>query len=198
MPIDNPTKTTLTWQEIADLARSAGFPDKEIPTAVGVAIAESGGNPSAHNAVPPDDSYGLWQINMLGKLGPSRRKQFGIQSNGQLYNPQTNAKAAHMIWRQSGWKAWSTYNNGAYQKPMRDAVKVITGAVPGAMDAAIDEPDPITSLIGQLAKSQSMFGEIIESSAIRAAALIGGIAIVIVGFVLLFLKPTTKVVSKIL
>jgi len=108
----------LTDNQIGDVARRAGFPEQEIPTAIGVAKAESGGNPRAHNAKPPDNSYGLWQINMIGALGPERRKAFGIANNDALYDPATNAKAAYSVWKSSGWKAWSTYNNGSYKASM--------------------------------------------------------------------------------
>jgi hypothetical protein len=80
-----------------------------------IAMAESRGNPKAHNVVPPDNSYGLWQVNMFGKLGPARRKQFGITSNEQLYDPVINARAAAKILATEGPGAWSTYTNGDYK-----------------------------------------------------------------------------------
>jgi hypothetical protein len=83
-----------------------------------IAMAESGGNPRAHNLVPPDNSYGPWQINMYGKLGPARRKAFGISSNEQLYDPAINARAAAKILASQGPSAWSTYTSGAYKKYM--------------------------------------------------------------------------------
>jgi len=81
-----------------------------------IAMAESGGRTHAHNynLGTGDDSYGLWQINMLGSMGPARRAEFGIRTNAALYNPGTNVLAAHDIWRGSGYGAWSTYNSGAY------------------------------------------------------------------------------------
>src|SRR4051794_8716603 len=100
---------TLSADAIRQYASAAGFSGNDLDIAVAVALAESGGNPKAHNATPPDDSYGLWQINMLGKLGPDRRKRFGLTSNDQLYDPATNAKAARIIFQGSGWSAWTTY-----------------------------------------------------------------------------------------
>lgn len=97
-------------------AQSAGMANPVLMSAI--AMAESGGNPRAHNAIPPDNSYGLWQINMLGSLGPARRKQYGISSNSQLFDPATNARAAAMILKGQGLKAWSTYTSGAYKKYM--------------------------------------------------------------------------------
>jgi len=107
---------TLNASQIVQAASSAGFTVAELPIAYAIAMAESGGNASAHNSTPPDDSYGLWQINMYGNLGPARRKQFGISNNTALYDPTVNAKAAHMIYKSSGWNAWSTYKSGAYKK----------------------------------------------------------------------------------
>ena len=115
------TTGTLTDDQLASIARQAGFPENEIPTAVAVARAESSGNPRAHNTKPPDNSYGLWQVNMYGQLGPDRRKAFGITNNDALFDPAVNARAAYQIWKQQGWKGWSTFNNGSYRKFLNQA-----------------------------------------------------------------------------
>lgn len=120
----NSPATYLTDSQIAGAAKAAGFSGANLAKAVAIALAESGGNPRAHNAVPPDNSYGLWQINMLGSMGPARRKQFGLSSNDELFNPTTNAKAAYAI--ASGGKnfrPWSTYTSGAYIRYMSRANK---------------------------------------------------------------------------
>ena len=107
----------MTPSEIADIARRAGFQESSIPIAVAIALAESSGNPRAHNPRPPDDSYGLWQINMLGNLGPSRRARYRLRSNEDLYDPLTNARVAYG--ESSGgsyWRPWSTFLNGAYKR----------------------------------------------------------------------------------
>ena len=89
--------------KLTQLARQGGIPEKNIPQMVAIAMAESGGDPNAHNddASTGDDSYGLWQINMIDlpnyKLGEERRKQFGIKSNEELKKPEVNVKAAKMI-----------------------------------------------------------------------------------------------------
>ena len=102
--------------EIAGYAKAAGVSGDNLAIAVAVALAESGGNTDAHNAIPPDDSYGLWQINMLGSMGTARMKQFGLSAKSDLFNPATNAKAMFQI---SGggtnWKPWSTYTSGKYR-----------------------------------------------------------------------------------
>lgn len=117
--------TTLSTGTISGLAASAGFTGNDINIATAVAMAESGGNPDAHNTKPPDDSYGLWQINMLGSLGPTRRNQFHIANNARLFDPQTNANAAYKVFTSSGWQAWTTYKTGAY-KSFLDTTSTLT------------------------------------------------------------------------
>ena len=82
-------------------------------------MAESGSNALAHNdnRKTGDDSYGLFQINMIDTLGTARLKQFGLKSKEDLLDPVVNAKVAFAI--SKGGKdfgAWSTYNSGAYTK----------------------------------------------------------------------------------
>lgn len=106
----------LSFQALKDLWIQAGGSPAQAPVAAAIALAESGGNPQSHNAVPPDNSYGLWQINMLGSMGPSRRSQFGLSSDAQLFDPLTNAKAAVAISNNgSNFHPWSTFTNGAYK-----------------------------------------------------------------------------------
>jgi hypothetical protein len=114
--------STLSPERIARHAHDAGFRGQDLTIAVAVALAESSGDPRAHNATPPDDSYGLWQINMLGAMGPARRREFGLASNRELFDPAENARAANKI---SGdgrsWTPWSTYTNGAYKRHLDEA-----------------------------------------------------------------------------
>lgn len=97
----------------------AGFRDDALEIAFGVAMAESSGNSKAHNddEATGDDSYGLFQINMLGAMGPERRKLYGLKKNDELFDPLTNAKVAFAISEDgTNWKPWSMYGNGGYQK----------------------------------------------------------------------------------
>lgn len=107
-----------TGRDLVVLADLAGFSPARKTQGIGhdrwaaaIALAESGGNPKAHDTRPPDDSYGLMQINMIGKLGPARRKQFGIGSNEALYDPQANMQAAFIIYKGAGnsFRPWSTF-----------------------------------------------------------------------------------------
>lgn len=107
---------SLTPKRIAQYAYDAGFRGQALTTAVAVALAESGGDPHAHNAEPPDDSYGLWQVNMLGSLGPERRAAFHLESDAELFDPAVNARAAWSISGHGGsFRPWSTYTGGAYR-----------------------------------------------------------------------------------
>lgn len=65
-----------------------------------IALAESGGNPSAHN---PSGASGLWQI--LGQIVP-----------GNIFNPFVNARNAGAKLRSQGLRAWEAYTNGNYRQ----------------------------------------------------------------------------------
>lgn len=101
------------------ILKQAGFTGNGLKMAYAIAMAESGGNAKAHNgnAGTGDNSYGLFQINMLGGMGPERRKRYGLSSNDSLFDPLTNAKVAFKMSNGGkSWGPWSTYGNGAYKK----------------------------------------------------------------------------------
>jgi hypothetical protein len=131
---------TLSPAQIAEYAHDAGFRGQDLTVAVAVALAESGGDPKAHNPVPPDDSYGLWQINMHGGLGPDRRDEFDLDSNRELFDPEENAQAA---WEISGkgdsFEPWSTYTNGAYKQFLDDARRGIKNMTNDGKDGKKDD-----------------------------------------------------------
>lgn len=109
-----PTRTggQLSGEDVARFAYNAGFRGENLVKAVAIAYRESRWNAGSYNpnADTNDLSYGLMQINMLGALGPSRREQFGLSSNEELYDPAINMKAAFQI--SSGgtdFYAWGPY-----------------------------------------------------------------------------------------
>jgi hypothetical protein len=109
--------TSLSQSQIYTYARQAGLSDAHAVTASAIAIAESGGDTQAHNSTPPDDSYGLWQINMLGSLGPARRAVYRLKANSDLYDPATNARVMSAISKQGqDFGPWSTYKSGVYKQ----------------------------------------------------------------------------------
>lgn len=113
--------TVLTFGQVKGLAQAAGFTEAESAVMTAIAFAESDNIPDKHNPIPPDDSYGLWQINMIGAMGPSRRKTFGITSNDQLLNPFVNAAAARIVFNEQGFNAWSTYGGAKYRLALSKA-----------------------------------------------------------------------------
>ena len=98
-------------------AQAAGLSGDELVAAVSLAGRESNFNPRAHNGNrgTGDDSYGLWQINMLGAMGESRRKSLGISSNDELYDPNVNAKAMKQLFdgNKTPFYAWGPYKGQA-------------------------------------------------------------------------------------
>jgi Lysozyme like domain len=94
---------------LKEILYQAGFRNNELREAWAVVMKESTGNPMAHNDNPVtgDDSYGLFQINMIGSMGPDRRDQFGLESNEDLFNPVVNAKIAFII--SDGGRDWSPW-----------------------------------------------------------------------------------------
>lgn len=137
----------MTDAQLAGYAKGAGFTGNGLVLAVAVALAETRGHPTAtaHNPTPPDNSYGPWQINMYGKLGPDRRKRFGLSRNEDLFNPATNAKAAYAISSKGkNFTPWSTYLDGKYLAYMSRARKAAgnpdtSGSTPGVQPAGLTD-----------------------------------------------------------
>jgi len=112
-------KEQLSDTELVDLLYSVGFRGNSLKTAWAVVKRESNGRPLAHNGNTNtgDNSYGIFQINMIGTLGENRRNKFGLDSNKQLFDPVTNAEIAfHMTSGGSDWSSWDigseAYNGG--------------------------------------------------------------------------------------
>lgn len=192
----------LSQGQLQLYAAAAGAANPQLAAAVG--MAESNGNTGAHNVIPPDDSYGVWQINMYGDMGPERRKQLGLTSNAQLYDPATNARAMVMLSHGgSDFSAWSTYTSGAYKRylttsgaqqagsflpdlpgPLKDFQDVIPlyglqdliGGLTGSTD------NPVThalSALGDIGKAGVWLSK--ASNWVRIGYVVGGVALAVVG-----------------
>lgn len=114
----------LTAAQIATVAAAAGFEGDDLMTAVAIAFAESSGNPAAEgdygNPIPGKyNAIGLWQINVGENPG---------YANENLKDPQTNANAAFSLFQLLGFKAWTTFNNGAYQSYTQTAAQGVADA----------------------------------------------------------------------
>ena len=111
--------TSLTDNQLIELLKAVGFSGKGLKTAYAVAKAESNGRPYAYNGniKTLDQSYGIFQINMLAMLGEKRRDKFNLDDNSDLFNPVKNAEIAYFMTNGGeDWSAWSSYNTGAINK----------------------------------------------------------------------------------
>lgn len=119
-----------TQDEVYDLAREVGFNHDNARIASAVALCEAPATINNHpasnfGAVGDKDlandtwgySYGGFQIRSLradtgtGKIRDAEKLDA---------NPRFNTKAARAIRLDSGWRAWSTYTNGAYKAYLQD------------------------------------------------------------------------------
>jgi|SRR3954463_10666006 hypothetical protein len=142
--------------QIAAFAKQAGVKGDNLAIAVAVALAESNGDTEAYNPVPPDNSYGLWQINLFGKLAAERKKQFGFKTPFELFNPALNAKAMYAISNGGvNWKPWTTYTSGKYRVYLpRGKVAAANAGVPqGQYPFLPDNPDDGGGTLDNLSKA---------------------------------------------
>jgi hypothetical protein len=140
-------KTPLAESAVKNILSQAGFTGQALEDALQIAQGESGYNPLAFNGNTNtgDTSYGLMQINMLGNLGPGRRKWFGLKSDEDLYNPLVNAKAAYALYKSKGYrfdKDWATQSSKLASKGMPGGASSSTASSSSSADtdsAVLDE-----------------------------------------------------------
>jgi len=100
---------SLTDRQLKELLHAVGFRGEGLVKAWAVAKKESNGRPMAFNGNEKtgDNSYGIFQINMIGMLKDGRKEKFGINFNSELLNPVINAQVAyHMSNGGKDWSAW--------------------------------------------------------------------------------------------
>ena len=100
----------LTDTELVELLSAVGFKGSDLKEAWAVAKKESNGRPLAHNGNTNtgDNSWGMFQINMIGELGEDRREKFGLENNAELLDPVVNASIAYYMSR--GGEDWSSWH----------------------------------------------------------------------------------------
>ena len=101
--------TPFTDEELAKMLSTIGFEGRALKVAWAVVKKESNGRPLAFNGnvKTGDNSYGIFQINMIGGLGVARRDKFDLDSNKDLFDPVVNAQIAfHMSNEGSDWSSW--------------------------------------------------------------------------------------------
>jgi hypothetical protein len=102
-------KTSLTDIELVWLLEAVGFEGQDLKEAWAISKKESNGRPLAFNGntLTGDNSYGIFQINMINTLGEDRRTKFDLEHNADLFNPVKNAQIAmHMSNGGSDWTSW--------------------------------------------------------------------------------------------
>lgn len=151
----------LSAKEVGEYAYKAGVTGSlELATAIAVASLESGFNPGSLADDSDDLSYGLWQINMKGSLGPSRRAQYGLANNQALYDPATNARVMAALSKNGkDWSAWSTFTRGPAKvlavRYTTTAAEIIAagggGGIIGAIGNASDAAGAAGDAMGDIA-----------------------------------------------
>ncbi len=101
--------TSLSDKDLKNLLKLVGFEGQNLKEAWAIAKKESNGRPFAFNGNTStgDSSYGIFQINMLGMLGPDRRTKYDLDHNVDLFNPVLNAEIAFKM--SNGGENWSAW-----------------------------------------------------------------------------------------
>jgi hypothetical protein len=156
-------------------------------------MRESGGNARAFNgnATTGDKSYGLFQINMLGGMGPARMAQYGLPNEEALFDPATNAKVAFKMSKGgTDFGAWGLGPNAYHGAPAaakaayEEYLTKFPGAGGGPQISGIDETQglglpsvspagvpPLPSKLSQLLQNAAP-----SPAAVNLLAPLGGIA----------------------
>ncbi|HEY2087444.1 MAG TPA: hypothetical protein VGH54_15690 [Mycobacterium sp.] len=180
--------------DLFNAAVAAGLPSDKAHVAAAIGMAESGGNLTSHNtnAATGDDSYGAWQINMLGAMGPKRRVLFGISNNDQLYDLKTNAHAMAVLSSNGAdFNDWSTFKDGAY-KPFLDNHLIQSG---GTDPNAGQSSGGISGALGQLQSGIETLNKTAQwvsnsQNWVRVGYVVGGGAMILVGLVMMIQSTT--------
>jgi hypothetical protein len=127
----------------------AGYTDWDWQTMLAIAGAESSWR---HNAISGTNDYGTWQIN--NHYWPQLFSQY------QWNDPYDNVKMAHAVWKVQGYRAWSTYKNGAYQR--------YVPAAAAELGNPVDPNGPVYSPPVGIGSSPTMNGSPSHSATVQA------------------------------
>jgi hypothetical protein len=142
----------LTGAQVASYAYNAGFRGEALVKTVAIAKGESGWktgerfNPGYRPGQGNEDSYGLMQINMDPAYGADRRARYGLSSNEDLYDPNTNMRVSYDMSNQgTNFRPWTVYTRGKYRDFMAEAQQAVASInVPTSGDPEISEPRMIS------------------------------------------------------
>lgn len=193
----------LSPQQIAQVSYNAGFRGQSLINAIAIALAESGGNPSAYNPElaagtrPGSGSRGIFQI--YGQAHPE-------YNSSLMFDPNANAQAAYKVYQQAGGRftPWSTLNQGSYKQYLglaQSAAAQLTGAsggssvsintatnpaLQGAVGSAngIQASNPILQALGLPGPLRINWSMLLSDTAF----IIGGGALLLIGLVMIFIS----------
>jgi hypothetical protein len=201
----------VNQSQIFSYAKGAGLSDARAKIAAAIAMAESGGNPSALSNDSDDYSFGLWQINMKGSMGPSRRALYGLSKNEDLFDPAVNARVMSAISHQGqNFSAWTTYTSGRYQQFMGATISPasfpipipgtgMTGFLPDSVPGvgtSINVLDTVTKVGGAVTNTARWVSN--PKNWLRVVYVIGGGILVYAAVETLILPYTSKAVGKVM
>lgn len=185
-----------TETDLVLLAKSQGLTPEQARKAGAVGWLESHGDATAHNtnAATGDNSYGYWQINMIGNLGPTRRALFGISNNDQLFDPQTNARAMKILSSNGqDFSPWST--NDEADAWMKTHLIQTEGKGPdegqsglGKIADALNPVDQLKAFVDIGNKTARWVSN--AENWVRVGYVVGGGALIIVGLVMMVQSTT--------
>lgn len=197
----------LNATQVAQVAYDAGWRSiQDVATAVSIAKVESDWNSTARYVGPRDDSYGLWQVNMLGSLGPARRAQFGLKADAELLDPAVNGKAAFAIFTSAkgNWSGpWKgTYKSIKYLAVYNEATQAATNVVAGRSGTGnpLDRLPDLTPSLPDLPSLPNPFGAAAgfvkaltdRATILRALKVVAGLAVAALGLIVIFRDSLTS------
>jgi hypothetical protein len=150
-----------TYSQLQTIWTEGGGSPALAPIMAAIALAESSGNPAASG---PGGSWGLWQVQ------PQDWPQFTPTDD-----PVTQASIANQILAQQGLGAWSTYTDGAYQQYYSPGTNPASTAFLASSTGTSTAASACIWSVGSLCLDKG----------IGVAGVLGGFAIIVLGFVVL-------------
>jgi hypothetical protein len=162
--------TKLTYSQLEGVWIDAGGQRSLAPLMAAIALAESGGNPTAVNATDNggrQSSFGLWQISTGTHTPPA----------SDWSDPNVNAKLAVGKLQSQGLGAWGTYSSGAFKAFMAMGVPPTsyTSSSSTAVDTAMGETGTDDTCAWNV--SFPVSGSTCLLSKVQTRALLGGVLI---------------------
>jgi hypothetical protein len=134
-----PGQGAIDPYELARMLYARGFRGQDVANMLAISYRESRWVPGVLADDDDDLSYGLFQINMKGDLGPSRLKQYKLSKNEDLYDPKNNVKAARILFGGGNYSPWAIDGN-----PMAKTADVLPKAMAITKELGYMSGDPMS------------------------------------------------------